>query len=411
MNETASVNTTTVFTDARLVLPDGISPGWLLIDGPTIIDRGSGEPPSADTRVALNGAYLAPGLIDLHCHGAAGAVVYDGVDGLRTVAAAHLGRGTTSLIASIPTVDRSVMIEATRLIGALVRRAPQSQERQQTPVNLAGVHWEGPFLSVDRRGAQTAEAIIAVDAALIETLLQEAGDIPAMMTIAPELPGATALIAEYADRLRFAIGHTDADHRQTVAAIDAGARHVTHLFNAMPGLAHRRPGPVAAALTDGRVSYELIADGHHVAAPVLALAAGVDHGRRAVLITDASAAAGLPDGRYRIADRDLDVRDGAVRRVCADRLAGSTAFLIDCVRHLVDIVGIPLADAVAMATINPATSIGLARRGALRPDFRADLLILDDELRIRSIVAAGVAQPPSEMIMSGRTGQQPEESS
>ncbi|SDS40222.1 N-acetylglucosamine-6-phosphate deacetylase [Microlunatus soli] len=400
------MNRTTVFIDAWLVLRDRVSRGWLLIDGPTIVGCGTGVPPEAATTVPLDGDYLMPGLIDIHCHGAAGAVVYDGEAALRTVAAAHLAHGTTSLIASIPTVDRSVMITATRLIARLLREVPDP------PLNLAGVHWEGPFLSKDRPGAQTVQAIIDPSAELVESLLSTAGRIPAMMTIAPELVGATDLIRTYADRLRFAIGHTDADHRRTVAAIDAGARHVTHLFNAMPGLGHRDPGPVAAALTDGRVGYELIADGQHVADPVLALAAGVDHARRAVLITDASAAAGLADGRYRIADRELDVRHGAVRRVGSDRLAGSAVFLIDCVRHLVDSVKIPIADAVAMATVNPATRIGLERRGELRPGRRADLLVVDDALQVRSIFTAGVRhQQSSEMILSGPSGHQPEESS
>lgn len=403
----ASAHRATVFTDARLVLSDRITQGWLRIDGSRISDLGSGEPPrTSGETVALDGAYLAPGLVDIHCHGAAGAVVYDGQDALRAVAAAHLERGTTSLIASIPTVEMEVMVEATRVIGSLL-----STGGSEPPVNLAGVHWEGPFLSVDRSGAQTVQAIRTPDGALIETLLQAANGIPALMTIAPELDGAIAMIATYEDRVRFAVGHTDADLRRTVRAIEAGARHVTHLFNAMPGLAHREPGPVGAALTDDRVSYELIADGHHVATEVLALAAGVDHGRRAVLVTDASAAAGLADGCYRIADRELDVRDGTVRRSGSDRLAGSTAFLIDCVRHLVDAVGIPIERAFAMATASPARAAGLHRRGRLHPGHRADLLILDDGLRIRSVYAAGIGQSRSAMILSDPAGHQPEESS
>ncbi|QGN32969.1 N-acetylglucosamine-6-phosphate deacetylase [Microlunatus sp. Gsoil 973] len=255
------MSTPTVFTDARMVLPDRVLHGWLEIDDGRISSLGPGGPPAGAARsVDLGGRYLAPGLVDVHCHGAAGSVVYTGsADDLEQVAGAHLQHGTTSMLASVATLPSDVMIRAAEVIGHAVR--------QTAAANLAGLHLEGPFLSQVRRGAQLETALLAPDPALTGRLLDAAGDIPIMMTIAPELDGAISLIEDFAGRCRFAIGHTDASYRQVIAAIDAGARHVTHLFNGMAPLEHRNPGPIAAALTDRRVSYELIADGHHIPDP------------------------------------------------------------------------------------------------------------------------------------------------
>jgi N-acetylglucosamine-6-phosphate deacetylase len=381
-------DTVRTFTRARLVLSDRVVTGWLQIRAGEITGVGEGDPPAADGDIVdLGGDYLAPGLVDIHCHGAAGAVVYSGsVDDLHRVAAAHLHHGTTSMLASVATTEPEVMIAAAAVIGRAVRAGD--------PPNIAGLHLEGPFLCRERRGAQTESALRTPDPGLLTELLDAAGDIPIMVTIAPELPGAIDLIRGFGDRCRFAIGHTDADHQQTVHAVDAGARHVTHLFNAMPAFGHRDPGPVAAALTDDRLTFELIADGHHLAAPVLAMATAGPTSR-AVLVTDASAAAGLADGRYRFADRDLEVADGAVRRVGTGRLAGSTAFLVACLRHLVQVVGVPLQQAVAMATAVPARAAGLRDRGTLRPGGRADLLLLNPDLGVRSVYSGGVLVPPA----------------
>lgn len=380
----------TIFTDARMVLPDRMLHGWLAIDGDRITGLGSGEPPTAagasrtGTIVDLGGRYLAPGLVDVHCHGAAGAVVYSGsADDLRRVTTAHLQHGTTSMLASAATVPSQLMITAAALIGEATRS-------RELP-NLAGLHLEGPFLSPVRRGAQLETALLAPDVALTGALLDSAGEIPVMMTIAPELAGATEVISSYVDRCRFAIGHTDARFEQVITAIDAGARHVTHLFNGMAPLEHRNPGPIAAALTDRRVTYELIADGHHILPPVLQLAAATDDGRRAVLVTDASVAAGLGDGRYSFAGRDVEVAGGVVHRAGTDRLAGSTAFLIDCVRTMITEVGIGMVDAFRMATRTPAAAAGLVDRGSLHPGQRADLLVLEPDLEPYEVYCGGAA--------------------
>lgn len=379
-----------VFTDARIVLPDRLLRGWLAMDGDRITALGAG--PSAAGRSAdvidLGGRYLAPGLVDVHCHGAAGAVVYSvSEDDLAKVTSAHLQRGTTSMLASVSTGEATAMITAAGMIGDATRKGSLD--------NLVGLHLEGPFLSAVRRGAYTESLLREPDQGLAGELFNAAGEIPIMMTIAPELDGAIDMISSYGHRCRFAVGHTDASYEQVIAAVDEGVRHVTHLFNAMAPLAHRKPGPVAAALTDRRLTYELIADGHHVLPPVLELAAAADDGRRAVLVTDASVAAGVGDGRYRFAGREVEVVDEVVRRVGTDRLAGSTAFLLDCVRHMITNVGVGLVDAFRMASQTPAAVAGLPDRGALRPGHRADLLVLGPDLDLHDVYCGGALVAPA----------------
>ncbi|WP_219507081.1 N-acetylglucosamine-6-phosphate deacetylase [Nonomuraea ceibae] len=365
--------TARLFVNAQLVLADRVEPGWLRTDAGRITALGYGSPYPAGGApiVDVGGAYLAPGLVDLHCHGGGGAAVYTGDPAdVRTAAEAHLRRGTTAMLGSVATVDQPLMRAAARAVCEAAR--------DPGVPNLVGVHFEGPFLAPARRGAQTESALRPPDRTLLEDLLELADGLPTVMTIAPELPGALDLIAAYSGDCVFAIGHTDATYDQVRAAADAGARHVTHLFNAMPPLGHRTPGPVAAALTDPRLTYELIADGQHVLPPVLALATG--DGTRAVLVTDAMAAAGLGDGRYAFADRTVDVSGGTARLAGTDRLAGSTAFLTDCVRHLVRAARVPVHTALRMATANPADVLDLPGRGALEPGHRADLVILDAHL-------------------------------
>ncbi|MDA5147524.1 N-acetylglucosamine-6-phosphate deacetylase [Streptomyces sp. AD681] len=382
----------TLFTGARLILHGRLADGWLRTEGDRVAALGAGEAPCADRAsvppgdrevVDLHGAVLAPGFVDVHCHGAGGAALYSGDPAdVRTAAAAHLVHGTTTMLGSVATMEPEAMLAAADAVA--------DAARDPLVPNLVGVHLEGPFLAPGRRGAQTASALRRPDAGILHALLDVTQGLPTVMTIAPELDGAIDLIERYSDRCVFAVGHTDATYEQVLAAAAAGARHVTHLFNAMPALGHRAPGPVAAALTDRRLTYELIADGTHVAGPALAIAAGQDAGARAVLVTDAMAAAGLGDGDYAFADRRVEVRDGIARLAGTDRIAGSTAFLADCVRHLVTAVGVPVPEAVAMASAHPAGLLGPdGERGVLAVGARADLVVLGEDLTAQAVYVGG----------------------
>ncbi|MFI6080927.1 N-acetylglucosamine-6-phosphate deacetylase [Streptomyces sp. NPDC051217] len=374
-----------LFTGGRLVTPDaGVMDGWLLVRDGRIHSMGTGAPPGGrETVVDLGGRTVVPGFVDPHCHGGSGHSVYTGDPAaVRGAAAGHLARGTTTMLASVATVEPSAMERAVRAVASVI-------DDGSAP-SLAGIHFEGPFLSPLRRGAQTRSALRDPDPGLLARLIDAAGGHAVSMTVAPELPGAPELIRDYADTLVCCLGHTDADAARFARATDLGARAVTHLFNAMPPLHHREPGPVATALLDPRLVCELVLDGHHLADDTVRLAHRVAGPDRLVLVSDAMPAAGMPDGEYAFADREVTVAGGVARLRGTDTLAGSTLFVAEAFRRAVATVGIPLADAVRMASGTAARLLGLSDRGELRPGLRADLVELGPDLRPARVWLGGV---------------------
>jgi len=299
------------------------------------------------------------------------------------VAAGHLAAGTTSMFASVATMPEESMLRAVDNIVDAVRSG-------EAP-NIVGVHLEGPFLSPRRKGAQMESALRAPSAPTLERFLERMRGLPVLMTIAPELAGATGLIATYADRVIFALGHSDATLEEGAAGIDAGARLVTHAFNAMPPLDHRRPGLLGAALTDPRVHIELIADGFHLHDAVLAFAVAAVGPARGVLVTDASPAAGLDDGDYEFADRVVTVADGRVTLRGTQTLAGSALRLATAHARMVRL-GVSAEDAVALSSTNAAALAGLADRGALEVGRRADIVALDADRQVIAVLHGGRLQ-------------------
>lgn len=369
----------------HIVTPDGIVDGWVRIDGDAIVEIGRGDLSSVDVLVDAGEGWAVPGFVDLHCHGGDGASLYSGTrEDVAVVARGHLAAGTTSMFASVATMSADAMLRAADHIVAAVRAG-------EAP-NIVGVHFEGPFLSARRKGAQQESALQHPSAEFLDELLERAAGLPVIMTIAPELPGATELIATYADRVIFALGHSDATLEEGIAGIDAGARLVTHAFNAMPPLDHRHPGLVGAALTDPRVRIELIADGHHLHDAVLAFAASAVGSSRAILVTDASAAAGLSDGDHDFPDRLVTVRDGRVTLRGTQTLAGS-ALRLAAAHARMRRLGTPAEDAVRLSSGNAAALVGLADRGALRVGARADIVVLDPELRVTAVMQGGRLLP------------------
>jgi N-acetylglucosamine-6-phosphate deacetylase len=352
--------------------------GWLRIAGGRIAELGAGDPPEGAEPVA---GTLVPGFVDTHCHGGGGHALYSGDPAdVAAAASAHLAHGTTSLLASVATRPLDRMLGAV----AAIRDAVECG----TAPNVAGIHLEGPFLSPARRGAQDPSALRDPDAAVLEDLLAAGGGLVRSLTIAPELPGAIGIVEGFADRLVVAVGHTDADAGVVTRAVDAGARVATHLFNAMPPLTARAPGPIGALLTDDRVRVELVADGHHVDAAVARLALRAAGPGRVALVTDAMAAAGLGDGDYAFAGRRVRVRGGVARLEGTDTIAGSTLLLGDAVRRVVHEWGGTLDDAVAMTATGPAAAYGLSDRGVIRMGAIADLVVLDADLRVGTVLHA-----------------------
>ncbi|WP_326549712.1 N-acetylglucosamine-6-phosphate deacetylase [Micromonospora sp. NBC_01813] len=361
----------------RLVTPDGVlEHGRVTVDGDTIT---AVEPvPDADAAAATG--WIVPGFVDIHHHGGGGHTVTTGdADATRRAAAFHLAHGTTTLLASLVSSPVELMRHAVTAYAPLVGDD-----------TLAGLHFEGPYLSTVRCGAQNPAYLRDPDPAELAALLDLGAGSIRMVTLAPERPGALAAIARLVDAgVVAAIGHTDASYDQTRAAIDAGASVGTHVFNGMRPPHHREPGPVFALLGDARVICELVADGVHLHDGTLAFAASVTGPRRAALITDAMAAAGMPDGEYELGGQPVVVADSVARLARDSSIAGSTLTMDAALRRAVA-AGIDIVDAAAMAATTPAAAIGLAGQvGALVPGLRADLVELDDALRVRRVLRAG----------------------
>jgi N-acetylglucosamine-6-phosphate deacetylase len=383
----------------RIVTPGGVlRPGWIRLAGPVIDAVGSGdahEQPAVD----LRGQWVLPGFVDMHLHGGGGASFTEGTgEEARTAAAFHRGHGTTSMLASLVTAP----------LAGLEARAAMLAGLADDGI-IAGLHLEGPFLSPARRGAQDSRHMLPPDVAVFERLHAAARGHLRVITLAPELPGAARVI-EAATRagVTVAVGHTDAAADATLAAIDAGATHATHLFNGMRPWHHREPGAVGALLDRDEVTCEVIADGVHLHDIAIRLAARVKGPGRLVLVSDAMAAAGMPDGSYRLGSMRVTVDRGVARLLQdpadpgqagtaarAGPIAGSTATLAGVVRHAIA-AGLPVPDVAAAASTTPARVLGLAgRTGALCPGLAADLVVCDDEFRPHAVMRHGEWLPGS----------------
>ncbi|HEY4153605.1 MAG TPA: N-acetylglucosamine-6-phosphate deacetylase [Pseudolysinimonas sp.] len=355
---------------------------WVLFDGAVIAASGSDATtaPHADESVDLGGARLVPGFIDLHGHGGGGHSYDEGGSELTAALAAHRAHGTTRSVISLVANPLGELRERLREIAVLAASDPL----------VLGSHAEGPFLAPEQRGAHNADFLRDPDPESVESLLAAANGTLRQLTIAPELPGALEVITELAAAgVTVAVGHTQASFEQTRDAFDAGARMLTHAFNAMPGIHHRAPGPVLAALEDSRVTLELILDGRHVHSDVARLLFGDAPGRVA-LITDAMAAAAADDGDYRLGSLNVSVRDGLAVLSGTSTIAGSTLTQDVALQLALSEVGLEPAIAVAALTAVPARALGLDDRlGLLEPGFAADAVILAPDGSVTHVWADG----------------------
>lgn len=367
----------------RVVTPDGVqSDAWVHVDGDTILTVAGHRPATDIPVVDLEGAWLVPGYIDLHVHGGGGHNVATSLESMDAAVAYHRTRGTTATLVSLVTAPVEELVVQAGWAAALARRGPSPRGC------VLGSHLEGPFLSPRRRGAQNAAHMIAPDPEILERLIAAGEGAVRMMTLAPELDGALALIPRLREHgIIAAIGHSDADYEQARAAIRAGAEHATHLFNGMGPLHHRTPGLVGAALEAG-IPCELINDGRHVHPAVIALVCRLID--CPVLITDAIDATGVGDGTFDLGGLAVHVQDGEARLASTRSLAGSTLTMDEALRRAVRDSGVSIEQAAAAAATNPARVLGLEDRlGSIAPGRRADLVVLDDALRVRRVMAAG----------------------
>ncbi|MGY5764891.1 N-acetylglucosamine-6-phosphate deacetylase [Brachybacterium sp. DNPG3] len=382
------------------VLPDGYCPDALvLVAGSRILWAGPAvsAPSYAARSERRHDGLLLPGLVDLHCHGGGGASFpdADGPEAMRTAVLEHRRHGTTSVVASLVTASSATLRDRVRDLAVLAADG-----------DVAGIHLEGPFISVARKGAQNPEHIRAGDAALVRELAEIADGALATMTLAPETPGADDVVRALAESGALpSLGHTDgssADMTRLVAVSRDALRRAkgrscrptaTHLFNGMRPIHHRDPGPALAALdaaARGELVVELIADGVHLDARTVAHVMTIAADDAVVLVTDAMAAAGMPDGRYRLGALDVTVDEGVATLTEGGAIAGGTAHLVDVVRFAVQRAGVDLARAVHAASSVPAAVLGLQDEiGSLRTGLRADLLLVDADLRPVEVLRAG----------------------
>lgn len=387
----------TVLAGARVVLPTGIvENGRVSVEDGRITEAGPAaasssaaasvgdattSPAVAPGTLDLTGHWVVPGFVDMHNHGGGGASFTSGgaddvLKGVRT----HQEHGTTTLVASTVTGEMDFLAQRAGFLSELVEQG-----------DLAGIHFEGPFISPCRKGAHSEALLRDPDPAEVRKLLDAARGTARMVTLATELPGgidSVRLLVEHG--VIAAIGHTDATYEQTVEAIDAGATVATHLFNAMPPLGHRAPGPIAALLEDERITVELINDGTHLHPAALELAFHRAGAGRVAFITDAMDAAGFGDGVYQLGPLEVEVKDGVARLAVGGSIAGSTLTLDTAFRRAATIDRLPVEDIVRAVSANPAKLLGVDDRvGSLEPGKDADLVILDADFAIAGVLRKG----------------------
>jgi N-acetylglucosamine-6-phosphate deacetylase len=329
-------------------------------------------------------AILAPGFIDIHIHGGSGHDVMEKDDSaLAVIERGMLKHGVTGYLATTVTAPLPATLKSLEHLGKAARNA------RNAGATLLGIHLEGPFISHAKRGVHPPENLLRPSPQLLRQLSEAANGTVRMMTIAPELEGSLETIAEATKLgIQSSLGHSNATFAEANAGIAAGARHATHTFNAMRPLDHREPGIVGAVLTDDRLTADLIADGLHVAPSVIKLFLSAKGTDRAILITDAISATGMPDGRYKLGGFEVEVRGD--RCDLDGKLAGSVLTLDRAVRNVMSFVPLTLQESVKLATLNPARRLGIQEmRGMLAPGRIADLIVLTSSGSVKATMAAG----------------------
>ena len=375
-------------SNARVILDDQVlGEGWVSFESGTITGIGQGNPIPTDENLDAKNLYLAPGFIDLHIHGGHGFDFLDArAEGFAAAATFHLSAGTTSLCPTAATATYE------RFESVL---SQWQQAQPLTRCRLLPVHLEGPHLAPGKAGAQDPSLMRPPTKADIQWVLARSSAI-SQITIAPELPGALELISDAsAAGIRLSAGHTEADGNDMRKAVDAGLTKVTHLFNAMSSATKkgmfRQPGVLEYALAEDSLFCELVSDGFHVVPTLTRMAYNAKGPDRIMLITDALAGAGMPpDYRFRLGRLDCKVGEGFGMLADGSALAGSLARTIDLVRFMAGTIGVPLVEAVRMASLTPARVLGREKvMGSIATTKNADLVLFDDEFNVHGVWVGG----------------------
>jgi len=364
------------FTNAKIFLGKEFVRGGIEFDEEILV----AGPEAGVGGLDLEGAYVIPGLVDIHSHAAVGGDASDGdPEALYPMGRFYAAGGVTSWCPTTMTLKEPELTKAVKAI--------RTYQRPADGAKMAGINLEGPFLSMSKKGAQNPENLHAPDADMFFRLQEASGNRVCLVTVAPEEPGAIPFIEQVSGTCRVSIGHTAADYDQACAAFRAGASHATHLFNGMPGLHHRMPGVIAAA-SDWGATVELITDGIHIHPSVIRLTHRL-FGDKLCLISDSLRCTGMPDGEYDLGGQSVTMKNGKATLTGTDTLAGSSIHLMEGLRRSVHF-GIPLESAVYAATAAPAQVIGkFDRIGSIAPGKCADFVILNQELQVQQVFIDG----------------------
>ena len=331
----------------------------------------------------LQGAWVIPGLVDVHNHGNSGADFSDGdPEGLRAMGKYLAENGVTSF------APASMTLPYETLSAAFATAVAYRQEEASGHARLMGIQMEGPFFSEKKKGAQNGAYLKNPEFAAFEKLYQDCGGLVRIVDVAPELPGAAEFAAKASELCTVSVAHTDADYEQAAAVFQSGARHLTHLFNAMPPIHHRKPGVIGAASERECVMAELICDGLHVHPSVVRMAFKLFPGR-ICLVSDALRCCGMPDGEYELGGQPVFLKDG-IARLADGTIAGSASNLYTCMCNAVEF-GIPVAEAINAATIIPARQLGRdGLIGSIEEGKLADFVVCDETLQRKAVYIGGV---------------------
>ena len=343
-------------------------------------------PSENESVLDADGLYAIPGLIDIHFHGCMGHDFCDGtVEAIDAITRYEASCGVTSVCPATMTVSPESLVQvmdAARTYNESPARPGQA--------SLVGINMEGPFISEAKKGAQAAEHILLCDEALFCSLQERSGGLIKLVDIAPENEGAMEFIDALHDKVTISLAHTTADYQTAKEAYDRGARHATHLYNAMPPFTHRAPGVVGAAFDSPHCRAELICDGVHIHPSVVRATFQLFGDDRMILISDSMRAAGMEDGQYTLGGQDVAVKGKYATLVSDGALAGSVTNLMDCMRTAVKEMQIPLESAIACATMNPAKAIGIYDRyGSISTGKIANLVLMDQDLNLSQVIIHG----------------------
>ncbi|MGL4742634.1 MAG: N-acetylglucosamine-6-phosphate deacetylase [Sarcina sp.] len=368
--------------NCKIVYLDRIEEGNVLIENGKI-KKINPENLTSDKVIDAKGLYLAPGFIDVHIHGAGGHDTMDGtIEAINAIAKVIVTRGTTSFTPTTMTMGAEDIVKSMKAIK-------YTKENGTEGANVLGAHLEGPFISEKAIGAQNPNYVLNPSVENFKKIVGDYEDAVVSLTLAPEVEGSKELIEYLASKnIVASMGHTKATYEEAMEGIRCGCSHATHLFNAMSGFTHRAPG-VVGAVFDSDITTETISDGIHIAYPSLRVAYKNKGTDKTLLVTDAMMACCMPDGKYSLGGQDVIVADGAAR-LLNGALAGSVLTLDNAVRNIYQNTKYPLYEVVKMASYNPARHCKVEdRKGQIAEGFDADLLLFDEEIRIKSVFVNG----------------------